>query len=119
MRLNPGMKAIIQKNSSGLAVISFPGQTATVNTNQELHGNGIILYKDPISYDIKAYKLTCTYNPKEYNKLTYDGTYFVCSKCGSKFLIESEGYPTGTSKAGRPLETYPIIDDDGYIKIYY
>jgi hypothetical protein len=116
-----GGLAVIQHNSSNQTILSYPPKTTTTRLTQTLYGNGIIFYWLPISGEKKAYMLTCTYNPKEYNKLSYNVSSgcFVCSKCGSKFLPEDDGIYPISGNAIRPLQEYPITDTGSSIVLIY
>jgi len=76
---------------------------------QKTYGNGIIIYRKDF-YDYQVFDLTCTYRAfDDYCQLKVDSQnniIFVCPCCGSKFIVTTDGMPTNTSKAYKPLMQY-------------
>jgi nitrite reductase/ring-hydroxylating ferredoxin subunit len=93
----------------------FPKKRITYKT----YGNGVLIYQRDKD-DYQAFDATCTYRAyDDYCKLSIDSDRWkgVCPCCGSEFVFISEGAPTNTSKAYKPLMQYQTTIRSNYLII--
>lgn len=115
--------ATVIPDENGICVIRFSNPqypAITLGAGQEIHGNGIIIYRNSLS-GFEVYDITCTFQAQtDYCRLErnpdYEGVY-DCPCCQSRFLYNSDGfYPIG-GPAAQPLKRYPAFTQSGDLVI--
>ena len=109
--LGVGETATITPDNRGFGVIRFTSPDYPVITlGQEVHGHGIILYRESM-YDFAAYDKTCTFCANtDYCAVEMDDTGLIpeCPCCQSQFIIPMDG-AVNQGPAALPLKAYPAF----------